>query len=350
MKESIFNILDFGACADGPDCAFSINSAINEASLSRAGTVVLPKGRWYSGTIELKSNVELHLEEGAELVCIYDEKVLKGFEDSEAAKVLPVVFFVGASGANNASITGKGTIYGQGELSQIDDNSDGGFNESPLAFTKFRPKLCLFYNCENLSITVITLKESASWTLHLAGCRHVRIDRISLLCNDRGANNDGIDPDSCQDVIISNCNISTGDDAIVVKTTKEISRRFGPSKDILIYNCTLHSRDSALKIGTETHGIIENIVFFNCIAKDCSRIVGIWVRDGAEVRNLWINNITGSCRHYASSNRYPMHWWGRGEPVFISAAYRKEDSPGPGKIRNVHIDNLTADCESSFFI
>ncbi|MDR0998491.1 MAG: hypothetical protein LBL70_05430, partial [Treponema sp.] len=144
--------------------------------------------------------------------------------------------------------------------------------------------------------------------------------------------------------------ISTGDDAIVIKAGEKITRRFGPCRDVLISNCTLHSRDSAFKIGTETHGLIENIVFSNCIARDCSRVASILARDGAEIRNVRIVNVHGSARSYASSVRHPMHWWGRGEPVFISAAPRREDAPGPGKIRNIYIDGLTADCESSFFI
>jgi hypothetical protein len=345
-----FPITDFGASPDGKNCAAAIACAIDKVFVSGGGTVIVPPGRWYVGTIKLKSNVELHIEAGGELVCILDENVLKGFDDPDTAELLPVSFFIGAAGARNASVTGRGIIYGQGELTMIDDHSDGGFDESPLAFTNFRPKLMLFYNCEDLLIRDVTLKEAASWTIHLAGCRHVRIEGISILNNDRGANNDGIDPDSCQDVKILGCNISTGDDAIVIKTGKEMVRRFGSCRDVFISNCTLHSRDSALKIGTETHGRIENIVFSNCIARDCSRIVGIWARDGAEIYNVHIVNIIGSARRYASSTRYPMHWWGRGEPIFISAAPRREGALGPGKIKNIHIDGLTADCESSFFI
>jgi hypothetical protein len=345
-----FSITDFGASPNGKDCAAAIACAIDKAFVSGGGTVMVPPGRWYAGTVELKSNVELHIEAGGELVCILDKKVLKGFDDPDTAKLLPVSFFIGATGVQNASVTGRGIIYGQGELTMIDDHSDGGFDESPLAFTNFRPKLMLFCNCENLLIRDVTLKEAASWTLHLAGCRHVRLEGISILNNDRGANNDGIDPDSCQDVKILGCNISTGDDAIVIKAGKETTRLFGSCRDVFISNCTLHSRDSALKIGTETYGLIENIVFSNCIARDCSRITGIWVRDGGEIRNVRIVNVLGSARRYASSTRYPRHWWGRGEPVFISAAPRREGSLGPGKIKNIQIDGLMADCESSLFI
>ena len=350
MQTHTYNITSFGAVADAGDCGPAIAAAIERAFGSGGGVVYIPPGRFFSGTIELKTNVTLHISAGAELVCILDPDVLRGFSSTEAAELLPVKFFIGAAEAHNVTICGGGVIYGQGELTMIDDHSDGGFDESPLGFTEFRPKLSLFYGCDNLVIRDVTLREAASWTLHMAGCRHVRIDGIRILNNDRGANNDGIDPDCCQDVKITNCHIETGDDAIVVKTTKSMAERFGVCRDILINNCTLHSRDSALKIGTETHGDIENIIFSNCIARDCSRIVGIWVRDGATISNIKISGIIGSARRYASSSRYPMHWWGRGEPIFISAAPRNENMPIPGKIRDIYIDNLVADCESSLFI
>jgi hypothetical protein len=348
MKEYL--ITDFGAKADSHDCAPAINAAIEKAFLVGGGLVRVTPGLWNCGTIELKSNVELHVMAGATLKCLLNEDAIRGFSDVEAAQALNVGFFVGAANADNVTISGSGEIYGQGEKTMIDDHSDGGFDESPLAFVEFRPKLSVFYNCSNLTVRDVTIREAASWTLHLCGCRHVRIDGIKIINTDRGANNDGIDPDCCRDVKITNCHVETGDDAIVVKSTKAMTERFGPCRDILINNCTLHSRDSALKIGSETHGDIENILFTNCIAHDCSRILGIWARDGATISNIRAANIIGSTRRYASSTRYPMHWWGRGEPVFISAAPRNENSPRPGQIRNIHIDGLSAKCESSFFV
>ena len=348
MREYL--ISDFGARPDGTNCANAIADAISSAAGAGGGVVVVPPGRWHSGTIELKSNIELRVEAGAVLVCILDPDVMRGFSCAEYYDMMPVSFFIGAAGAENVTISGKGEIYGQGELTMIDDHTDGGFDESPLGFTPFRPKLSLFIDCENLTVRDITLREAASWTLHMAGCRHVRVDGIRILNSDRGANNDGIDPDCCQDVKITNCVVTTGDDAIVIKTGRRMVGRFGPCRDILIDNCTLHSRDSALKIGTETHADIENIIFSNCVARDCSRVVGIWARDGATISNIRVTNVFGSCRRYASASRYPMHWWGRGEPIFISAAPRNEESPIPGKIRNIFIENLTADCESSLFI
>ena len=114
-----------------------------------------------------------------------------------------------------------------------------------------------------------------------------------ILNDDRGANNDGIDPDCCQDVVISNCIVRTGDDAIVVKSTGPMSRRYGASENVAITGCILHSRDSALKIGTETHGVIRNVTLSDCVIDDCSRAVGVWVRDGGTVEDIHVHHLTG---------------------------------------------------------
>src|SRR5699024_8140890 len=123
---------------------------------------------------------------------------------------------------------------------------------------------------------------------------------------------------------IRDCIVRTGDDAIVVKSTGPMARRYGPSQNITISGCVLHSRDSALKIGTETHGVIRNIVLADCIVDDCSRAVGIWVRDGGTVENIQVPHLTGATRRYADRYAVPgaPGWWGKGEPLFISATRR----------------------------
>lgn len=165
--------------------------------------------------------------------------------------------------------------------------------------------MILLEDITDLTIRDVTLRDAAFWTLHMAGCRRVRIRDIRILNDDRGANNDGIDPDCCQDVIISGCLIHTGDDAIVVKATGPMTRRYGPCCNVTITNCVLHSRDSALKIGTETCGDIRNITFGDCLVKDCSRAVGIWVRDGGTVENIQVHHLVGAVRRYADRYLVP---------------------------------------------
>ena len=143
----------------------------------------------------------------------------------------------------------------------------------------------------------------------------------------------------------------TGDDAIVVKSTGPMSRRYGASENVAITGCILHSRDSALKIGTETHGVIRNVTLSDCVIDDCSRAVGVWVRDGGTVEDIHVHHLTGCTRRYADSYQLPgaPGWWGKGEPVFVSATPRKGKTGPAGVIRRVSFDHLYLTSESCAF-
>lgn len=355
MKD--YNILDYGAVADGAtNCAPAIQQAVDEASAA-GGRVVIPAGRFLSGTVLLKSNVELHVSQGAVLLSSLREEDIQPFpaadEDDNLDTGWDGGFFLGARGASNVTISGLGVIDGQGDKVFEDLNEDNGFHECPKVCSAFRPRMMLFEAVTNFVVRDVTLKDAAFWTLHMAGCRHVRIQNIMILGDDRGANNDGIDPDCCQDVVISGCIVRTGDDAIVLKSTAPMAKRYGPCENVTITGCILHSRDSALKIGTETHGVIRNVILADCVVEDCSRGIGVWVRDGGTVENIHIHHLTGAVRRYA--DRYAIEgapgWWGKGEPVFVSATRRKgKENSFPGVIRNVSFDHIYLKCESCIFI
>ena len=353
-----YNILDFGAVADGvTNCAAAIQQAVDLATEQGGGRVLIPAGRFLSGTVMLKSNVELHLASGAVLLSSLREEDISPFpageEDDNKDTGWDGGFFLGAKNACNVTISGLGVIDGQGDKVFLDLNEDNDFHECPKVCTAFRPRMMLFEAVTNFVVKDVTLKDAAFWTLHMAGCRHVRISNIMILNDDRGANNDGIDPDCCQDVVISDCIVRTGDDAIVLKTTKPMARRYGPCENVTITNCVLHSRDSALKIGTETHGVIRNVILSDCVVEDCSRGIGVWVRDGGVVENIHIHHLTGAVRRYADRYAIPgaPGWWGKGEPVFVSAT-RRQGKPDsfPGVIRNVSFDHICLKCESCVFL
>ena len=355
-----YNILSCGAVADGrTNCATAIQNAVDTASAAGGGRVIIPAGQYLSGSVLLKDNVELYLESGAVLISSLDPVDIKPFPQGgngvtpdDTADGWQSGFFLGASHAKNVTISGMGTIYGQGDQVFLDKNEDNGFHECPKTCEAFRPRMMLFEDVENFTVRDVTLKDAAFWTLHMAGCQNVRIDGIKILNDDRGANNDGIDPDCCRNVVIANCIVSTGDDAIVVKSTGPMSRRYGVCENITITNCVLHSRDSALKIGTETHGTIRNVTLSDCIIDRCSRAVGIWVRDGGTVEDIHIHHLTGSTLRYADRYAEPgaPGWWGKGEPIFISATPRKNSRTKTGTIRNVTFDNLSITCESCAFL
>lgn len=351
-----FNILDYGAVADGvTNNADAIQRAIDEASAA-CGRVVIPAGEFMSGTLVLKSNIDFHLEKGAVLISsLKEEEILdfaKLFDDDNECTGWDGGCFLFASHEENITISGDGVIYGQGDKVFFDDNADNGAHECPLNVTAFRPRTTFFEDVENLTVRDITIRDAAFWTLHMAGCRGVMILNIKILNDIRGANNDGIDPDCCKDVVISGCIVRTGDDAIVVKSTKPMAERYGGSENIVINNCILYSRDSGLKIGTETHGFIRNLILSDCVIKDCSRGIGIWVRDGADIEDIHIHHVTGSVLKYADGMREngPTMWWGNGEPVFINATYRDKRHIYPGSIHNITFDHIYMKAESSIFI
>ncbi len=353
----IYDVTAFGAVADGKtNCAAAIQATVDAAHQAGGGVVLLPAGRYLSGSVLLKSHVELRLDTGAVLISSLDEADILPFpaDPSEGAvDGWNGGFFLGARDAENITLSGQGVIDGQGGKVFEDADVDSGFHECPKRVAAFRPRLILFENVHNLTVRDVTLRDAAFWTLHMAGCRRVRIQGIQILGDDRGANNDGIDPDCCQDVVISGCLVHTGDDAIVLKSTAPMAKRYGPCENVVISGCILHSRDSALKIGTETHGTIRNVILSDCVVKDCSRGVGIWVRDGGTVEHIHVHHLTGAVRRYADACDLPgaPGWWGKGEPVFISATPRQgQEGSFPGTIRDIHISDLDIKCESCIFL
>ena len=352
-----YSVLDYGAVPDGKtNNAPFIQAAIDAAHAAGGGRVVLPAGKFLSGSVLLKSHVELHLESGSQLISSLNESDILPFPSSPGEGPIDGWnggFFLGGRDAQDVTISGCGVIDGQGDRVFSDGNVDAGFHECPYRCAPFRPRMVLFENIRGLHISGVTLKNAAFWTLHMAGCRQVRIHDIQILNQDRGANNDGIDPDCCQDVVISNCIVETGDDAIVLKSTAPMAKRYGNCENVTISGCVLHSRDSALKIGTETHGTIRRVIFADSVVKDCSRAVGIWVRDGGTVEDVQVHHLTGAVRRYADAYDVPgaPGWWGKGEPLFVSATRRKgQDSAFPGHLRRLTFSDIRLDCESSLFL
>lgn len=335
--------MDFGTKGDGiAKDTQGIQNAIDTCTKNGGGTVWVPAGKFLCGTIVLKTNVELHLENGAILLCSTDSSDICTDEVCEDKAGLGV--FLKAADADNISITGSGIIDGQGDYYLEADN---GIDECPLAAKNPRPTLCALIGCTNVSIIDVTLRNAAFWCVHLLGCRKVNIRGIKILNNLRGPNNDGIDPDSCSDVHISDCHIEAGDDCIVLKTTKDVTKKYGACENVTVTNCTLVSRSTALKIGTETHGDVRNCVFSNCIIRDSNKGIGIWARDGGTIENIMFSNIIIETRAFKPG---ASDWWGKGEPIFISAEHRNDQRKYPGKIRNISITNIFAKSESCIFL
>ena len=350
-----YHIINCGAVGDGKtNDAAAIQRAIDQCFEEGGGKVILDGGHTYlSGSIVPESRVELVNESGAVLKAsenledyqFIDEAASHGenhmvqvptFENCEY-NGKPRQYFIFAKDAEHVRISGGGVIDGSEEIyfGEIrEDQIDGAFYP--------RIPLILMENCRWLTIKEITIQKSGFWTTHLVGCEEVEITGIRILNNRKMANCDGIDPDHCRHVRITNCHIESADDCIVLKTT-DANRHYGPCEDILISGCTLASTSAAIKIGTESVSDFRDIVITNCSIYDSNRGISFQLRDEGNVENVIISDCMIRTRQASSC------WWGCGEPINIASINRKEEIPS-GKIRGVIISNVICRGEGSIYI
>jgi len=315
--EELYDVRDYGAKADGKTlCTTSIQEAIDTCSKSGGGTVYLPPGTFLSGTIYMKTGVTLRLDPACTLLGSKDLKdypptvqAFRSYTDNYTDKSL-----IYAEKAERIAITGGGTIDGQGA------SFKGPY--------KVRPYMIRIIQCRNVTVKDVTLKNSPMWVQHYLACDDVHITGVTVR-SVVNHNNDGINIDSCHRVVISNCNIVSGDDAIVLKST---SARV--CRDVAVSNCVLSTRCNALKMGTESNGGFQNIVITGCAIYD-TRLAGVALEivDGGTMDRVVVSNIT--------MNKV-------GAPVFLrlgnrARPYKKDmEKPGIGIMRNITISNIEA--------
>lgn len=356
----LHNILDYGAIGDGiTSDTIAFQKAIDACNADGGGTVFVPGGRVYrTGTIVLKSFVNLHLEMGAVIKasnCLDDFKLFDQDDSSDLEKSesvqeqipsyansdyngRPTLYFIYANGCEHVSITGFGKIDGNEEIfyGKITPwHIDGAFY----------PRMPMLYleNISHLTIQQVTLMNSAFWTVHMVGCKDVLIDGIRILNNLRMASSDGIDPDHCQNVRIVNCHIESADDCIVLKNTENFME-YGDCENIVIANCTLTSTSAAIKIGTESEAAFRNIIVQNCNISRTNRGISLQLRDSGYIENALFSGINIDTRHFSKE-----HWWGSAEPIAVTALPRKE-STKLGYIRKVRFENINCCCENGILV
>ena len=331
-----FDICDYGAVCDGRKRdTEAIQKAIDACHAAGGGRAVVPSGCTpVTGTIELKGRVDLHVQRGATLLASdnIEDYTAEAFPGSDK----PGRALIVAHGAEDVAITGDGVIDGQGRK----------FMEAlePYHYKarKQRPQLIGLFDCRRVTMRDITLRDSANWAVHPAGCEDVLITGIRLLNDLRLPNCDGIDPDHCRNVRISDCFIEAGDDCIVVKNRREFPDA-GPSEDIVVTNCVLCSTSTAVKIGTESVDDFRRITFSNCVIRSSNRGLSIQLRDGGNVEDVLFSDCVIETRYF-----YPS-WWGRAEPVYVTAIHR---APGTelGRVRNVRFRNILCRSENGVFL
>ena len=313
FAQTVYDVTAAGAVGDGKtDDAKAIQQTIDRCSAEGGGRVLFPRNHTFlAGPIELKSNVELHLEATATLKANPDESIyqLSAFGENRGEGML----WLYANDAENLSITGKGTIHGNG-IAFMGKELDDSYELKPLADQTFdpRPHVLTLTAVKNLTIRDVTIKEGAYWTVHLIGCDGAVIDGIQLLNNLKIRNGDGIDIDHSKNVRIANCHITSGDDCICLKNRREFEK-YGSCHDITLTNCVMSSRSCAIKIGSENMDSIYNVVFDNCISTASNRGLGIQNRDEGTVSDIIFSNIQLDCRLWSDV------WWGKAEPIYVTS-------------------------------
>lgn len=301
-------------------CTSKLQNAIDSAS-SSGEELTIKKGIYICGTLFLRSNLTINLEKGAYIlgsndINDYSEDVNLFTDAVDHKRGRSLIY---ADGIKNVNIYGEGCIDGRGEL----------FPESHPRHLE-RPFLFRIMNSNNISINGISLKKSASWTLHLMNCEDITIKNLFIHSRVNG-NNDGIDVDSCRRCNIENCFIDTGDDAICLKST--VNR---PCSNIYVKNCIITTNWGGFKIGTESVGDFRDICFENSFIYDCNGCaIKICPVDGGCLDNLTINNIRlENCTG----------------PIFIANGDRLRTYQNnnfrtePSSIKNIKIENITGSC------
>jgi polygalacturonase len=326
--QTVFDVAKYGAAGDGKtlDTA-AIQRAIDAAAASGSPAQVLVRGKkkYLVSTLVLKSKIDFHLADDAELIV----STSKSDYPADSEGVLT------ANGAQGLKISGSGNINGQALKFMTGFDKEGDIWK----FGPFRPKIFVLTACRDLVVTGISFSQAPQWGLHMVGCEHVLVDGLKIRNNLDVPNCDGIDPDHCRDVEIRNCNIVCGDDAIVIKSTRE-GIRHGACDNIRVKDCVLETKDSGLKIGTETVDAIHHVSFENCEIKSCCRGLTIQLRDEGDVHDISFSNIRFTS-HYTAPP-----WWGRGEAISLTAIPRR---PGVkvGKIHDIRFSNITGRAENS---
>lgn len=327
-----YNIKKYGAVSDTTKLSTrALQRAIDACSAAGGGRVVVPAGGYKIGSIVLKSNVHLYLEQGATLygsTKIEDYIPLKTDYESLRTQEQTIQLFF-ADKVSNVVIDGYGTIDGRGHVFKKSVETDEGIT---------RPHLIRFIQSQDITMRNVTLRNSGCWMQHYLACDRVKIDGVTIY-NRCTHNNDALDLDGCHDVVVSNMISDTDDDGITLKST---SPRL--CENITISNCVVSSHCNAIKLGTETNGGFRNINISNIVVKPSSdrqmKIFGRWegisavsleIVDGGVLENVNVSNIIVE---------------GTESPIFIrlgnrARGYKEGDVvKGVGKIDGVRLSNI----------
>jgi polygalacturonase len=316
------NILDLGANADGKTLnTHIIQHAIDSCAAKGGGKVVVPKGRFLTGSIILKTGVKLHITEGG---------VLLGSARRDDYIKHDWFALILAKGQKNIGIEGKGTIDGQGSALAADVERMKAAGLLPKNIKPYarpdesqRPQIIEMSDCQNIKIKDITIKNAACWVQTYHQCTDMVIKNMTVESMTYW-NNDGIDLVDCRNVKMTDCNINSADDALCLKSHSLQSA----CENIIIKRCTLRSSASAIKFGTASYGGFKHIRIKNIYVYDTYRsAIALESVDGGFIEDVKIKNVKAK---------------NTGNALFIRLGHRNQSRP-VGYIKDIFITNLKAD-------
>ena len=371
FRDKDYRLLDYGKKVETPGFLYTemINSLIDRCSREGGGRVIIPKGTWFTGPITLKSNVNLHLEEGATLLFTPDLKeyplVRTRWEGMDCYNYQPMIY---ANNEKNIALTGKGTVDGGAENAnwwrmcgavKFGFEFDKGiisqrigrpklmeWNEAGVPVEQrqmgdgygMRVQLVNPYQCENVLIEGVTLLRSPFWVIHPVLCTNLTVRGVHI--QNEGPNGDGCDPESCNYVLIEDSYFDTGDDCIAIKSGRNRDgRRWNvPTQNVIVRNCRMKNGHGGVVVGSEISGGFRNLFVENCEMDSplLDRVIRIKTNDcrGGKIEDIFVRNVTvGQCKESV---------------LKINLVYdAKEicDHSFPPVVQNVFLENIT--CKKS---
>ena len=342
-----YDIRDFGAVGDGTaNNTIAIQQAIDKCSADGGGRVVVEGGTFMTGTIHLKDGVDLHVEANATLL---GSPNWQDWKDQPNAKHINTFFcprhrsaaLIFADEATNIAISGRGAIDGNGmKFVEPDPASAAGQLRRKYGVDKSPPRLVLFAGCRRVKVTDIDIRyPPAGWSFWVHDCDDVVFDRISIVVDVDFPNADGIHVNCSRDVRISNCDIETGDDSIIVRANSASLKENKPCERVTVVNCNLRSYSSGVRIGWINDGVIRDCTFSNLTIRDSVCGIGLLLpaggsrkktpdqgREATLVENMLFSNIVMD-RVYA-------------RPVYVHIT--GDTNTQVSAIRNLRFDNMSA--------
>ncbi|MGE5249220.1 MAG: glycoside hydrolase family 28 protein [Bacteroidota bacterium] len=338
-RTGFFDPRRFGARGNGQalDTA-SLQAAIDACGEAGGGTVLISAGRYLTGTLFLRDHVSLWIDAGAILLGSQnpaDYPVTSNrWEGMEQLTYSPLI---AGSELKNIAISGKGSIDGQG-ASWWD-----AFRKKTLPYP--RPRLIGFADCRNVVIEGVTLVNSPAWTVNPVRCENVRIHGLTVVNPPDSPNTDGINPDSCRLVRISDCYVSVGDDCITIKagSQHELPDRRASCRDIAITNCTLERGHGGVVIGSEMSGGVQNVVISNCILIGTDRGIRLKSRRGrgGTVEHVQVSNLIMDGVLCPFTMNLYYHCGVRGDANVSDKNARPVDEGTP-TFRHIHFSHISA--------